>query len=1391
MSKASLLPNPEGGASESSIHKVNDPRELVANHANGANGRTVANGNGMHGSEETIVASLIQRAHEAPGKPLFYWLDGKGRETESYTRSKLLARSKAIAGKLRGRWQVQPGERALLVYEPGLEFVVTFFACLLGCVVAVPVYPPSPDRLSRDVPRLRKVVEDCAPVIALTSRMYYWASGIAAIGSQAVWPSLAWRITTSVQDDGKGWAEMPQRESLAFLQYTSGSTGDPKGIMVSHRNIDANQKSYPVVSTGEETVVSWCPQYHDLGLIICLLGVVHWGVKGYYFSPVDFIKNPTMWPELMSKHRAVFSAAPNFAYSLVTRRATDEQIASWDLSSLVYLLDGAEPIVPQVSEAFFQRFEPTGLQRQAYKPGYGLAEITIAATWSAGGLVVSRGRVGLGPPLSDVDLRIVDPETLTELPDGEEGEVWLWSPSVASGYWGRPERSAEVFQARITGDLKNASSYLRTGDLGFLESGQLFMTGRIKDLIIVAGRNYLPQDIEQTIASAGSPFLRPGCAIAASVGDPLEKVVVVAELRDEKSRPAKFAETLRDAVTSEHGLELYGLSLLAPRTMPKTTSGKLQRRKVANLWEAEALREEEERHVWGADAGDAAFSSSDSVELRARAVLTEFHVNAARLSDIGSLTAVRCATRLSEVLGTEIPVQLILDSGTLGELLSTIEARAGGTTGPPRIHVMSVVCMVVVTTFWLSVTMALMLAPELRFEANTPGDVWWRSRGWLWPNRNYDPGLVQWIDIKKQVPVLIAFYSIFILGGFVLHRTAHVFKGRADMLWRAGAGMLLLLMSCGPIITGAALAFIVANYFVALVAHGRPGRVWLFGLPMFLLAELSICWTSHVGSFVIRFLFLRLISFSCDSSSDVAIPDILSYLSYALYPPLLLGPTLLYSSYAEQAGTLGVQKRYSGKRILEAAKYIFNLCMVVLAFEAGLHFLYYTHPAWSSAVVEELWMRLPPWLNFCAWVWLLVQEWLVLFCTSRFFRAVALLDGFEVVEDYPSCPLLLASVHDIWRNWRVSFYKWCVQYIYDPLCGTGMPQPVAIILVFCFSALWHSYGLLDPTLGTKLLPWAIGNALCLCVHQAAAQRLHSGVSRAALQSLTMLVFLFVNTIFVIGSILGTLQVFYGCFFRNCQAWVLLACCLVLQCCTYGLATHQPLSVTKSDSEGSLISSTVARGLSIAMNVILYVIGAVSYYFGIRDGYAVWPNEFTLSHANSQGLPRAFSELLGPVLSAMWIILAWHRFEIGPRRPLHVLRLLVVSTGSVGWLVQMEVSRIFNRPVHLAGTIVCGTAFVVTVGLDELFDSAKPGNCVLNFKFILVLALLAGGVQLVHLYEHDWRLFACAAPLLELAFLAIGFAWFAVAGVGDARCPRASEQRYKPIHSFPSPNMISV
>ncbi|MFD6416760.1 AMP-binding protein [Streptomyces sp. NPDC060194] len=538
----------------------------------------------------TLVHALRYRAEKQPDDTAYVFL-GDGGDELRMGYGELLRAAAGVADVLGARHR--PGERAMLLFPPGRDYVVAFYGCLLAGVVAVPAYPPQD---ARGLGRLDAVVADADASIALTTK------DLLPLGRSALRAPLAWIATDAPSGEVSGGSAPyvppdsagPEPGQVAFLQYTSGSTRLPRGVVLTHANLVHNAESIYRAFAGapRDVMVSWLPPYHDMGLIGAVLAPLHGGFPAVLMAPLDFLRNPHRWLQAISDHRGTISPAPNFGYELCVRRVDDGQLASLDLSSWRAAVNGAEPVRVRTVERFAERFAAAGFDPAACRPSYGLAEATLLVTADPVGEVVRRfpvegvERIACGTARGGQSVVVVDTATLAPAAAGRVGEIWVSGPSVAGGYWGRPTENAALFGAVLP---DGRGPYLRTGDLGALdESGALAVTGRLKDLLVLRGRNVYPHDVE-TAAELGHSAVRPGCGAAFTVPvDGEERLVLVVETAEGADLEA-VALRCRRAVWEECEAELHELVLLPPRTVPKTSSGKIQRRATREAYLAGEL----------------------------------------------------------------------------------------------------------------------------------------------------------------------------------------------------------------------------------------------------------------------------------------------------------------------------------------------------------------------------------------------------------------------------------------------------------------------------------------------------------------------------------------------------------------------------------------------------------------------------------------------------------------------------------------------------------------------------------------------------------------------------------------------------------------------------------
>jgi len=602
---------------------------------------------GSGGDEEMLFsnsASLVEllrlRAERHPQRMAYIFLENGEQPAESLTYGELDVQARQLAARLQELGF--QGERAVLLYPPGLDYIVAFIACLYAGVIAVPAYPPSN---GRHMPRLQAIVDDSRAALILgtqhvADRVHWFGGGSGLLNKN-------WLITDHIDADSGAW-RMPELhdDTTAFLQYTSGSTGNAKGVIVSHGNLMANQWLIKQRFGHNErsTVVGWLPLYHDMGLIGNVMQPVYCGASAVLMSAMAFLEKPVRWLQAISDYHAHTSGGPNFAYGLCSRKITDEQKAGLDLGGWRLAFNGAEPVNPAILERFTVAFAPCGFSRKVFYPCYGLAEATLLATGGdidtepmvaafcqddlqqgharrvTDGVSAIRQLAGCGG--IDVEagqrLRIVDPETGELCREGKIGEIQLSGPSISHGYWQNPDATGQAFI-----DEGEPWRWLRTGDLGFIDRGELFVSGRLKDLIIIRGRNYYPHDLEYAVETA-TDAVNPGGTVAFSVaGDDGEKLVVLTELNRNRLRQsdyrAEFA-AIRARLTEECGVQSDTIVLLKPGAILKTSSGKIRRSACREVFEQQQF------DVVAVDALDSgnALGTAESIAVASEGTVSRF-----------------------------------------------------------------------------------------------------------------------------------------------------------------------------------------------------------------------------------------------------------------------------------------------------------------------------------------------------------------------------------------------------------------------------------------------------------------------------------------------------------------------------------------------------------------------------------------------------------------------------------------------------------------------------------------------------------------------------------------------------------------------------------------------
>jgi acyl-CoA synthetase (AMP-forming)/AMP-acid ligase II len=579
----------------------------------------------------SILELLRSRAAGEADRAAYTFLADGETDERTVTWQELDQHARALAARLRDA--LPSGERAILIYPPGLEFITAFLGCLYAGTVAVCVPLPHAGRMSAGLSAVEAICRDARPFVALSTELMaaMIADSFAQLGGLR---TLQWLNTDNPPDPVPDYSpqEDLRGDRIAYLQYTSGSTASPKGVMVTHANLLAHCDAMRRVmrATPEDVFVSWLPMFHDMGLVCKVLLPLYVGARSVLMSPLSFLQQPARWLQAISRHRGTISVGPNFAFELCVRKVDNQSRSKLDLCSWSLAGSGSEPVRHRTLERFGEAFGPCGFNSAAFFPAYGLAEATLVVSanpretpphhCSVQTDELERGRimvlpdtldiidrpgprvnlVSCGRAVADTQIVIANPETKELCSPDQIGEVWVSGPGVARGYWRRPDESRDAFHAYLSNT--GAGPFLRTGDLGFLRDAELYIVGRLKDLIILDGRNHHPQDLEYTIEQANLP-LRPGCCVTFSVEvNDSECLVVVAEvdpkqvtvpMQDDVSSGRTTAlaieRAIRAAIALRHEIRVHDVVLLQAGSVPKTSSGKPRRHACQAEYEAGRL----------------------------------------------------------------------------------------------------------------------------------------------------------------------------------------------------------------------------------------------------------------------------------------------------------------------------------------------------------------------------------------------------------------------------------------------------------------------------------------------------------------------------------------------------------------------------------------------------------------------------------------------------------------------------------------------------------------------------------------------------------------------------------------------------------------------------------
>ncbi|MEV0766185.1 AMP-binding protein [Nocardia sp. NPDC050435] len=662
-------------------------------------------------SSEPVVAArdwvdlLATRARHSSDRIAYKFLDEDGRESARLTYQELDRRARSVAQALAGRFS--SGDRVILLYPAGLDYISAFFGCLYARVIAVPLFEPTRGRLEQ----IDAIARDCAAAGVLTTRET--ASALDGLGTELSFAELPRIATDELALAPTAAFAGPEATSVAYLQYTSGSTATPKGVVIDHEMAieQCREMAYAWAVDEDSVITSWLPHFHDFGQVTGVLLPIYSGCSAVLLAPSTFVKNPIRWLDAVTRYRGTHSGAPNFAFDLCVDRTTSEQRAQLDLTSWRVVSSGAEAVRRTTSERFHAAFSSCGLSDTALTPGYGLAESTLKvtcgprdepylavrfdmSTLAAGRAVPTEDAegvdlVGLGHTVLDTQIAIVAPESGHRLPEGDVGEIWVSGPCVARGYWNLPEESDYTFNAHIVGDT--ATAWMRTGDLGFVYAGHLFICGRLKNVMIVNGLNYYLEDIEATVVDS-DPVWRAGSVLAfAAEQGGREDLVLIAEYRPKNGHDLdSLAASIHDVVAVRHGIAPVTVVLIEPGTVPRTTSGKLRRQQCMSDFLTGRLSE---IHRW-AHSGEAPASAAGADQVphamwglvrqglldQINAWTAEYHPDAPALDlerslaehGFGSVDQIDLHERLESWAGKRFAAELVWDSSNVAEMVGQI-----------------------------------------------------------------------------------------------------------------------------------------------------------------------------------------------------------------------------------------------------------------------------------------------------------------------------------------------------------------------------------------------------------------------------------------------------------------------------------------------------------------------------------------------------------------------------------------------------------------------------------------------------------------------------------------------------------------------------------------------
>uniref|UniRef100_UPI0025C5BC11 non-ribosomal peptide synthetase/type I polyketide synthase n=1 Tax=Flavobacterium sp. TaxID=239 RepID=UPI0025C5BC11 len=667
-------------------------------------------------SKETLVKVLSNHISQTPNKVIYRFLENGEEESDCRTFQDLYDNAKRIASHILEH--AKPGDRVLLLYPSGLDFIDAFLGCFLAGVIAVPAFPPQG---KRRIGRLENIVADCRATLILTIESIYTKSS--GWFDTEIFTNVKWLQTNVLVDSLDKDFPVVLPTDIAFVQYTSGSTGDPKGVMVTHSNIVHNNKLMKNCfhQNTESIGVSWLPIYHDMGLVGNILQALYVGFEMIVMPPTAFIQKPIRWLKVISDYKGTFSGGPNFSYDLCAHQIKEEDLKGLDLSNWQVAYNGSEPIRPETVNNFTTRFSSIGFDETYLIPCYGMAETTLIVSCSdfnsiPKALLLDKENfhsgevklfnkedktsntiefIGNGPVLEELEIKIVNPDTKMVCQEKGIGEIWISGASVAKGYWQREELTKEVFQARIqNSDVNSAEDkeeYLRTGDIGFINEKQLYITGRLKELMIINGVNHFPQDIERVVQQSHIDLQNNAGVAFCTESKGKEQLVIVQEIKRTSMKGYDFnfiVKSIIDSVFEQHELSVSAIILVEPGKVEKTSSGKIKRLATKILYESNTIEGVMDQWVQGQNINNSnenlqenkivktTILSNDLEKFLQEAVAAELNISISKVnthtsfSELGmsSIQSIRLTGKLSDYLGIEITPTIVYSYSNIKDL---------------------------------------------------------------------------------------------------------------------------------------------------------------------------------------------------------------------------------------------------------------------------------------------------------------------------------------------------------------------------------------------------------------------------------------------------------------------------------------------------------------------------------------------------------------------------------------------------------------------------------------------------------------------------------------------------------------------------------------------------